>query len=121
VSSSADQIARRREEAALQTLGLVALDLAGAAARDAPIDEGTLRGAATTSIEETESGAIAVVSFPLPYAARQEEEESFEHPRGGKAHYLGDALKARAPHYRAALEAADRRAMRGARRRGRRR
>lgn len=108
-----DTVRRRREEAALQTLQLAALDLLGAAQRDAPIEEGTLRGVGTTSIEQTATGAVAVVSFSLPYAARQEEEESYEHPRGGKAHYLGDAVKARAPFYRAALERADNRALRG--------
>lgn len=113
MSRLADEVARRREAAALGALQLAALDLQGAAQRDAPIEEGTLRGSGTTSIEQTTDGAIAVVTFPLPYAARQEEEESYEHPRGGKAHYLGDQVKARAPRYRLALEAADRQALRG--------
>jgi hypothetical protein len=104
---------RRREAAALQTLQLVALDLQGAAQRDAPIEEGTLRGSGTSRVEQTDSGAVAVVAFPLPYAAVQEEEDDFVHPRGGKAHYLGDQVKARAPRYLAALQIADRRALRG--------
>lgn len=98
------------EAAGLGALELSLLDLAGAAARDAPVDEATLRGSATTTIERLPGGgAIGAVIFPLPYAAVQEEREDFAHPRGGKAHYLGDQLKARAPRYRAALERAVRR------------
>lgn len=100
------------EDAALNALELSALDLLGAAQRDAPIDEGTLRGSGTMTIEQTPTGAMAIVTFPLPYAAVQEERDDFVHPRGGKAHYLGDQLKARAPRYRMALEKEKRRALR---------
>lgn len=99
------------EAAALGALELSLLDVVGVAARDAPILEGTLRGVGTTSIERLPGGgAVGVVEFPLPYAAIQEREDDFAHPRGGKAHYLGDALKSGAPRYRAALEIAVRRA-----------
>lgn len=113
MSRAADEIERRMEAAGLETLHLIGLDLQGAAARDAPIDEGTLRGAGHSEIVATADGAMVVVSFSTPYAAKQEEEDDYLHPRGGKAHYLGDQLKARVPRYKAALAAAARRAIRG--------
>lgn len=105
-------VERAMREAGLEALELSALHLLGAAQRDAPIDEGTLRGAGTFWIEESADGAIAVVAFPLVYAAVQEREEDFAHPRGGKAHYLGDNLKALAPRFRQALERSKRKALR---------
>lgn len=66
---------------------------------EAPVDEGTLRGSG--HIEESPVGlgpdVIArEVSFTTPYAARQHEETTWNHPKGGKAKYLSDPLKARA-------------------------
>lgn len=95
-------------------LARVALDLEGRAERDAPIKEGTLRGSASSSVEKRAGGGVrAVVSFSTPYAAVQHERRDFEHPRGGKAGYLGDNLKAMAPTYAQGLAAAARSALSG--------
>lgn len=97
--SLADEIERRVEERAIQTLELIGADLTGAAGQDAPIEEGTLRGSGSWHIEQTATGAQVVVTFSTPYAARQHEELEYRHPRGGKARYLGDQVKARVPRY----------------------
>lgn len=81
-------------------------DLLGRAQRDAPLDEGTLRGSGTVEIVETPAGVDVTVAFATPYAARQHEEVSWQHPKGGKAKYLEDALKEQASRYEAALAAA---------------
>lgn len=47
-----------------------------------------------------------VVSANTVYAARQHEETTWKHPRGGKAKYLSDPLKANADRYARALNAA---------------
>jgi hypothetical protein len=113
VSRAADEIERRMEQAALGALELGALDVQGHAQRNAPIKEGTLRGSGTSSIKLTATGAEATISFPLPYAAKQEKEEDYIHPLGGEAHYLENALKARSLAFRAYLEAAVRKVERG--------
>lgn len=92
-----------RAAGALQAIGD---DLAGESAREAPVEEGTLRGAATVEVEVTAQGVEVVVAFPLVYAARQHEETSWRHPIGGKAKFLEDPLKARIPRYERALAAA---------------
>jgi hypothetical protein len=107
MSREADMVDRAVRAAALGALESSVLDLQGRAQRDAPVDEGTLRGSATHSITVLPDGsAFGTVEFPLVYAAVQEREDDFLHPRGGKAHYLGDNLKAMAPVYKAALEIA---------------
>lgn len=107
---------RRAHEAAEETLQLVAEDLAGRAARDAPISAapsdggGTLRGtAAVGEIEEAEtasgSSLSIEVSFSTVYAARQHEEVTWKHPHGGKAKYLESNLLAMGPRYERVLAA----------------
>lgn len=115
MSRRADAIEAAVEEAAFGALGRIGLDLEGAAVRDAPIEEGTLRGSAESRVEAIAGGgAQVVVSFNTPYAARQHEELDWDHPRGGKARYLGDQLKARTPRYLTVIADAVRDAVRRA-------
>lgn len=93
----------RRGADALERIGD---DLVGEGAREAPIDEGTLRGAGTVELEITANGVEVIVAFPLVYAARQHEEVDWEHPLGGKAKYLEDPLKAKIPRYERLLAGA---------------
>lgn len=116
--STADDIERRMREAAERAVSVAAHDLLGRAQRAAPVEEGTLRASGVVEMEEHARGAlpghaiVATVSFNTPYAARQHEEITWKHPRGGKAKYLEDELKAMTPRYervigesiRAALE-----------------
>lgn len=103
-------IRARMQAAGVATLAKVGMDLMGRAIRDAPIEEGTLRGSASFDIIERPDGADVVVRFSTPYAARQHEELTWEHPRGGKARYLADNLLAMIPTYRQALQQAIERA-----------
>lgn len=96
-----DPIAKLVDDAGLEGLDDVGDDLAGRAALDAPIEEGTLRGSTSTkTTRRPGGGGDVVVAFSTPYAARQHEETTWEHPRGGKAKYLEDNLKAQAGNYR---------------------
>lgn len=99
----ADSVGDEIEAAARQTLELVGLDLQGRSQRDAPVEEGTLRGSASHSVIETSTGAIVVVSFATPYAARQHEEITWKHPKGGRSKYLEANLKLMLAVYRDAL------------------
>lgn len=74
---------------------LCGLEVQGEAQRQAPVREGILRASAAT--ETRAEGSLAVrtsVTFSTPYAARQHEELTYRHPKGGKAKYLEDPLKA---------------------------
>lgn len=100
-----------RRRAAMAALKVIADDLMGRAQREAPVEEGTLRGSATVTIVTTSEMGSAVVSFNTVYAARQHEEVTWKHPKGGKAKYLEDPLKAMAQRYVQALAAAQRKAL----------
>lgn len=69
------------------------------AIRQAPVETGALR-ASPPPISEADgtlhqSGYVmeAKIVFPLVYAARQHEETTWQHPKGGKAKYLEDPMK----------------------------
>lgn len=51
------------------------------------------------------TGFRATVAVDTPYAKKQELDRRLEHPRGGKAGYLGDAVKAELPTFAAGLAA----------------
>ncbi len=51
----------------------------------------------TVTITHTETGPVATVSYPGPYAAWQHENQHAKHPRGGKSKFLSDSLKAKLP------------------------
>lgn len=105
------QIAERAEQFALQAMQRVADDLMGRAQREAPIDEGTLRGSAHAELRRMGDRFEVEVSFNTPYAARQHEEVTWEHPKGGKAKYLSDPLKEMVHDYTQFLTLAMRRAL----------
>lgn len=81
-------------------------DLLGKAQREAPVEEGTLRGSGKSEVTVEHDRVSVEVSFSTPYAARQHEETSWKHPKGGKAKYLEDPLKEMSARYLAALAAA---------------
>ena len=107
---SAGDAADARQKAAAAALTIIGEDLLGKAQREAPVDEGTLRGSGQSKVTVTPAGVEVEVSFATPYAARQHEEATWKHPKGGKAKYLEDPLKEMAPRYTAALAAAIRKA-----------
>jgi hypothetical protein len=109
---------------ALEGLARSAEDLAGRAQREAPVDEGTLRGSVNvvlivngTRFEGTGARVQAAnaarlyakagqrveldaeVSFNTVYAARQHEELDWQHPKGGGPKYLEGPLLANVARY----------------------
>lgn len=149
------EVWQRVQRAAVTAVTLSAEKLAGAAAEDAPIDEGPLRASITavvyangkvvsqqgTQAQNAETGEqfsrqalkkgkagdaklefvqvdkpaadagktgdfiVGRVGSALPYAAAQEFREDYEHPKGGKAHYLGDNLTRLTPAFRKLFDA----------------
>ena len=71
------------------------------AKQDAPVGDPEEDPDPSTSLRD--SGRIdrerrsVLVVFDTPYAAKQELDQRLKHPRGGKAHYLSDALKQEIP------------------------
>lgn len=69
------------------------------AIRQAPVREGTLRASPPPisvrdgTLTRTPATVEGRVVFPLVYAARQHEETTWRHPKGGKAKYLEDPMK----------------------------
>lgn len=92
-----------RAATALEAIGN---DLLGEAQRQAPVEEGTLRGSGSVELRQVGNSLEVEVSFNTPYAARQHEETEWRHPLGGKAKYLEDPLKGRAAAYERILGAA---------------
>lgn len=62
--------------------------------RRAPVEAGLLRRSAYTA-PPTSKNLIAETGFGTEYAARQHEELTWHHPRGGEAKYLENAIKHR--------------------------
>lgn len=93
---------RRNPRVTVQKVTAIALDLAGRSARLAPVDTGDLRNNCNAKVNgstvfrnRTTCGnaaqalrAEAEVGYSLPYALRQHEELSYNHPKGGQAKYL---------------------------------
>jgi len=108
-------------------------DLLGRAMRDAPLDEGTLRGSGNAAVyiqgkavarsgfaevgdeaigpeirQIIEGGGghniVGVVGFNTPYALAQHERLDYQHPKGGKAKYLEDNLKEHERQYQGNLD-----------------
>lgn len=110
MSDGARKAAARRA-ATVEAMRVIGEDLLGRSQRDAPVEEGTLRGSGQTHTTVHADSVETEVSFDTVYAARQHEEVTWKHPKGGKAKYLEDNLKAMAPRYLSALAAAVRKVM----------
>jgi hypothetical protein len=98
-----DLLRQRMLAAAEHGLRVIAEDLLGRAQREAPVETGTLRQSAEVDLQAVPGGVEAQVSFNTVYAARQHEELTWKHPRGGKAKYLEDPLKQMVPMYEGLL------------------
>lgn len=92
-------------------LNAIGADLQGRVQSEAPVDEGTLRGAVTYDVQIDERTMKVTVRASTPYARRQHEEVTWKHPRGGKAKYMSDPLKANSARYRAIMAASIKRAI----------
>lgn len=80
--------------------------VSGEAQRQAPIEEGTLRGSAYVEIDTHADGVDGATGFATVYARYQHEGLHFAHPRGGKAKFLEDPFKQHLPRYAPTIAAA---------------
>jgi hypothetical protein len=126
--STSGELHARVMAGAKQGMIEVSEDLLGRAMRDAPLDEGTLRGSGTAAVyvdgqrvssagvkqigperhavaAEPEvaldigQSVVGIVGFNTVYALAQHERMDYEHPKGGKAKYLEDPLKQQGARY----------------------
>lgn len=86
-----EEAERLIRETAFQTIRDGAEAILMEAVNEAPIDTGTLRRSGT--VTEAPQENTVYVSFNTPYARRQHEDLTLNHPRGGKAKYLEDPFK----------------------------
>lgn len=89
----------------------IANDVLLEAKRQVPVDKGMLRRSGVKLVGWIGDRIVANISFNTPYAAVQHEDRTLRHPRGGKAKYLEDPLRAFAPQMKSRLEQAYRRAI----------
>jgi hypothetical protein len=98
--STADDIARMVLAGADEGLLLAAKAVLEEAQRNIPVGDPdidpdpsvTLKDSGHVEIVENPLGTQVRVSFDTPYAARVHENLRMQHPRGGGAHYLTNAL-----------------------------
>ncbi len=91
--------------AAVRALRAEAERIGLAAALSVPIGDPTedpdpqiaLRNSWTVDSRPGLRGPVAAITFDTAYAKRQHENQRLKHPRGGKAKYLEDAVKAEIP------------------------
>lgn len=89
----------------------IATDLLAEAKRQTPREKSTLVRSGRKDVRRIGDRIEARISFNTPYAARQHEELSYRHPRGGNAKYLERPLRAMVPEFERRLAAAMRRAI----------
>lgn len=105
------QATREVRKGAQEGLRLAAEHLLTKSVAQCPVNEGTLRRSAAVDIST--DGMTAIVSYNTVYAARQHEELSWRHPKGGKAKYLEDPLHSEAQKMRRIIRTQIRRATNG--------
>lgn len=87
----------------------VSFDLLGKSVALAPVDTGDLRGSG--KVDFSNGGLNSEVSFNTPYALRQHEELSYNHPQGGQAKYLEEPFNKNKSKYIKHIEDSVRRAV----------
>lgn len=76
-----------------------------------PRDKSTLVRSGTREVRRVGNRIEGRVTYNTPYAARQHEETTWRHPRGGQAKYLEQPLRQMVPEFESRLAAAMRRAL----------
>ena len=105
------KLSERAEKEVTKSVRDACLDLQGKAQNRAPIDTGDLRGSASTTVETKGNSIVGEVGFNTPYALRQHEELSYNHPQGGEAKYLENPLKENESQYKKDIQDALRRSL----------
>lgn len=89
----ADEVMARINQAAQRGVEEAARVVESMAVQRAPIRDGDLRNSAMIKPGQVKQNYWSkVVAFNIVYAARQHEETSWNHPRGGQAKYLSSVL-----------------------------
>ncbi|GEM88181.1 HK97 gp10 family phage protein [Meiothermus granaticius] len=89
LESHLEEFLSRLEKASKEAVDAQITALAQQASPAAPIDSGDLRASLLqTESEEDDGSYTGAVGSPLPYAVKQHEDLSLNHPRGGGAKYL---------------------------------
>jgi hypothetical protein len=78
----------------------VLLDLQRRAIERAPIDTGDLRGSSSVEVVERNGMITGTIGFNTPYAMKQHEDLTLNHPRGGEAKYIEKPLKENEARYK---------------------
>jgi hypothetical protein len=76
----------------------------GVAGKQTPVDEGTLKRSGLAAVVHSTDEATATLSFNTEYAEYQHEGVGFNHPNGGNAKYLENAIKTTAPLFKPELQ-----------------
>lgn len=101
----AEQAAHRLRAAAVDALEEEAKRIALAAAKNVGVGDPAedpdpyeaLRNEWTVTAQPGLRGPVATITFHTAYAKKQHEDQRLKHPRGGKAKYLEDEIKAEIP------------------------
>lgn len=104
-----DQVIRSLQQAANSAALAAAEHLGDEAVQRTPVETGTLRASMKVT---TDGDGTSAVSYNTPYAARQHEEVGWQHPGGGEAKYLENAMTAAAPAMRETIATELRKAIR---------
>lgn len=103
-----DQIVRSLKQAVNNAAEAAAEHLGDEAVQRTPVETGTLRASMKVT---TDGRGTSAVSYNTPYAARQHEEIGWQHPGGGEAKFLENAMTAAAPAMREAIATEIRKAL----------
>lgn len=74
------------DKAALKGVRKLANVILGESQKLVPVETGTLKDSGTVSLDK--QNKIATISYNTPYARKQHEDNTLNHPRGGQAKYL---------------------------------
>lgn len=95
VNKALKSYAKKYPAATANAIYTEALEIEREATRRAPVEFARLRGSAYT-VPPTEKNITSETGFGTEYAAAQHEGLTFQHPRGGEAKYLENAVNMRA-------------------------
>ena len=74
------------DAAAIKGVRKLANVILGESQKLVPVETGTLKNSGTVSLDK--KNKIATISYNTPYARKQHEDNTLNHPRGGQAKYL---------------------------------
>lgn len=101
--ATTDEVREAMLDGAERAVRVIVEDLVGAGQLEAPVETGHLRGSGHAEVDRRGDRVLGRARFSTPYAAKQHEETTYQHPTGGKAKYLEDPLKARLSRYNGAI------------------